>query len=710
MKKTLCTLLVFTLLLTCPSVAFAADEKPQAGSDEAALAYLAGELADSAEILLASGEDLSDIYSELTWISEADTYPEKFDLRERGVVTPVKSQNPWGSCWSFATMAASEASILSSLHLTAEQYAAKYGEEMDLSEKHLAWFAATALPKAEDYPVGEYPYDISQAGEGAYPMPGVGGSVYDFGGNYFLSTGTLASGMGVVKEAIAPYADSNGTPDNEGDWSLPEELRFIQSFELKNANVLPSPAIRDGDGNYVYRPAGTEAIKQELLKGRAVGISFCADSSMPDDPQARRGRLISRNEGRNGVALSDLEAYADFRVGITDDSTLSDEELAKMRDTANRVFDYEEDPYADAEFTREQLVRVLKSAFYGKPYDQLVAAEEAEAERIPYLTFSGENSEIFAHYTYEPRNANHAVTVVGWDDTFPVSAFREGYQPPDDGAWIVKNSWGDDWGKDGYFYLSYYDQSLCAIESFEYVVDDDNRQMDYLSLLEYDTMPTEMISSTLFDTPVYTANIFRTEEESVLQYVSAMTGDLNTSVTVSVYLLDDQAAAPTDGKLLESVTEEFTYAGYHRLELPEKLALSEGTAIGIAVLQRVPAADGLKYALTNTSSLGEKASAEYEKRFGNKEKSVDRYCQAVVNPGESFVNFGNGWMDWTEALTHITGEGDCIYSAYDNLPIKAYLYPLSEVLKIHDLGEEHPAGAGTAAICPECGYILSTCA
>ena len=227
-------------------------------------------------------------------------------------------------------MAASEASILSSLHLTADQYAAKYGEEMDLSEKHLAWFAATALPKAEDYPVGEYPYDISQAGEGAYPMPGVGGSVYDFGGNYFLSTGTLASGMGVVKEAIAPYADSNGTPDNEGDWSLPEELRFIQSFELKNANVLPSPATRDGDGNYVYRPAGTEAIKQELLKGRAVGISFCADSSMPDDPQARRGRLISRNEGRNGVALSDLEAYVDLRVGITDDSTLSDEELAQV--------------------------------------------------------------------------------------------------------------------------------------------------------------------------------------------------------------------------------------------------------------------------------------------------------------------------------------------------------------------------------------------
>ena len=41
---------------------FAADEEAPAGSDEAALAYLAGELADSAENLLASGEDLSEMH------------------------------------------------------------------------------------------------------------------------------------------------------------------------------------------------------------------------------------------------------------------------------------------------------------------------------------------------------------------------------------------------------------------------------------------------------------------------------------------------------------------------------------------------------------------------------------------------------------------------------------------------------------------------
>ena len=61
--------------------------------------------------------------------------PAKYDLRDTGVVTPVKLQNPWGSCWAFGGTAAAETSILSTLGKTYEE------TKLDLSERHLTYFA-----------------------------------------------------------------------------------------------------------------------------------------------------------------------------------------------------------------------------------------------------------------------------------------------------------------------------------------------------------------------------------------------------------------------------------------------------------------------------------------------------------------------------------------------------------------------------------------
>ena len=36
-----------------------------------------------------------------THILGGDEFPVRFDLRDYGVVTPVKYQNPWSTCWSF---------------------------------------------------------------------------------------------------------------------------------------------------------------------------------------------------------------------------------------------------------------------------------------------------------------------------------------------------------------------------------------------------------------------------------------------------------------------------------------------------------------------------------------------------------------------------------------------------------------------------------
>lgn len=79
-------------------------------------------------------------------------------------------------------------------------------------------------------------------------------------------------------------------------------------------------------------------------------------------------------------------------------------------------------------------VDAIKNAIYTYgPVSAGVAVNDA---------FGGYDGGVFNNNTSAP--INHAITLVGWDDTLGTN-----------GVWILKNSWDTGWGMDGYMYIEY---------------------------------------------------------------------------------------------------------------------------------------------------------------------------------------------------------------------------------------------------------------
>ncbi|MDD5924339.1 MAG: lectin like domain-containing protein [Clostridia bacterium] len=183
-----------------------------------------------------------------------------------------------------------------------------------------------------------------------------------------------------------------------------------------------------------------------------------------------------------------------------------------------------------------------------------------------------------SYYYGGTSSPNHEVTVVGWNDNYSKSNFKS--SPSKDGAWLVKNSWGTDWGNGGYFWLSYEDKSLCSDVASFYAFEnadnyDNNYQYDGSSIYEYDSATSGSLH----------ANVFTADSNEYLKAVSFWTAQKNVHYSVQVYKNLADATNPTNGTkaLSEEITGSETYAGYHTIKLPSSVYLSAGEKYSVVV-------------------------------------------------------------------------------------------------------------------------------
>lgn len=73
------------------------------------------------------------------------------------------------------------------------------------------------------------------------------------------------------------------------------------------------------------------------------------------------------------------------------------------------------------------------------------------------------NGSINCKNNYKPEyngTYNHAAIIIGWDDNYSKNNFKSSSKPENDGAWLVLNSWGSNWGNKGTVWVSYEDNYM----------------------------------------------------------------------------------------------------------------------------------------------------------------------------------------------------------------------------------------------------------
>ena len=233
-------------------------------------------------------------------------------------------------------------------------------------------------------------------------------------------------------------------------------------------------------------------------------------------------------------------------------------------------------------------------------------------------------------------HANHAITVVGWDDSIAVSRFHPD-TPQNPGAWICKNSWGTGQFDNGYCYISYEDTTMNNGYIYFYDAEPiDNYQHNY----QYDgscnvvcygkgwPSGNDYYEPLSVDSKV--ANVFTAKGRELLRAVALCNWNEALTYTVEIYK-NPQPNNPSSGTLVASQDGYFTFSGYYTIPLETPVKLNPGDTFSVVFTQSSP--DGGIY-------------TPYDATF--KDNNVVSWCSWIHadHGATSFYQEPNG--DWTD--------------------------------------------------------------
>lgn len=331
-----------------------------------------------------------------------------------------------------------------------------------------------------------------------------------------------------------------------------------------------------------------------------------------------------------------------------------------------------------------------------------------------------ENETNFTYHNPGGGPADHAVTIVGWDDNFSKNGFDS--KPKNNGAWICKNSWGRSYMDNGYYYVSYEDFHAGSSNAVFIPKKKDPNGKIY----QYD--PLGATRSVGYNKKGYMANIFKAESKETLHEVGLYNVSMHTDYVV--YLVRNVSkTSQLSNDRVEIARGSLKYPGYYTIDV-DQTQLEEGEQFALVVYMD-SSASNYRYPLpieARIEGYSSKASSETGQSFvsntgetwsdlSREVKGANACVKAITTTGEvltddELVPDQPGYEPAREVNNIIFNEGDRGFLRVNNIgklsvktlpedieanEIKIYTRD-TDVVKVDDDGTITPLKTGEANI------------